>query len=77
MIDNLQLKLIDFGLAKHHNHSHKCELDTQCGTVDFMAPEIIEGKNYDFSVDVWSIGVIAYVCLTGTVPFAGKDVKTK
>jgi len=35
-----------------------------------MAPEMIEGKEYGFSVDVWSIGIVLYEIITGTLPFA-------
>ena len=40
-----------------------------------MAPEIIEGINYDEKCDLWSIGVIAFILLSGTLPFSGKDDK--
>jgi serine/threonine protein kinase len=53
----------------------KIEMKTYCGTIDFMAPEVIEGESYDSSCDIWSIGVIAYFMLSGTPPFLGVDDK--
>ena len=76
--DDIELKLIDFGLSKHSKKADKkVDLSTVCGTIDFMAPEVLEGKAYDASVDLWSIGVIAFTCLTGSVPFKGADEVTK
>lgn len=40
-----------------------------CGTIDYMSPEIASGQDYDNSVDLWSIGVLAYELTTGTTPF--------
>jgi serine/threonine protein kinase len=39
------------------------------GTADYMAPEVIEGKEHTFALDFWSLGVIAYEFLTGGLPF--------
>lgn len=72
--NDLRVKLIDFGLSKHSKRGNKkIDLNTYCGTIDFMAPEVLEGKSYDESCDLWSIGVIAYICLTGELPFKGRD----
>lgn len=46
-------------------------MDTYAGTVDFMAPEIIKGECYGQEVDMWSIGVIAFMMLSGNVCFTG------
>jgi len=46
----------------------KC-LKTQCGTPGYVAPEILEGHKYDFSADMWSIGVIMYIIIGGYPPF--------
>jgi serine/threonine protein kinase len=40
-------------------------LTTLCGTPEYVAPEILENKAYDFSVDFWSLGVIIYLLLSG------------
>lgn len=70
--EDLRIKIIDFGNAFMHSDK-KVDLSTNCGTVDFMAPEIIEGTKYDKSCDMWSIGVIAYFLLCGMPPFFAKD----
>ena len=46
-----------------------------CGTVEYMAPEIIESDNYDFSVDIWSLGILLYELLFGHSPFKDKTTK--
>jgi serine/threonine protein kinase len=51
----------------------KLNLNTYCGTIDFIAPEIFEGTGYDRKCDIWSIGVIGYFILAGLPPFDGKD----
>eukprot|EP01015_Nassula_variabilis_P017500 TRINITY_DN2767_c0_g1_i1.p1 TRINITY_DN2767_c0_g1~~TRINITY_DN2767_c0_g1_i1.p1 ORF type:complete len:309 (-),score=61.44 TRINITY_DN2767_c0_g1_i1:18-944(-) len=60
------IKISDFGLAKV---MHNDLLTTACGTPGYVAPEVIEGKGYNLSVDFWSIGVILYVLLSGSPPF--------
>jgi len=40
--------------------------------LDYVSPEVIQGKNYDFSVDLWSIGVLTYELITGNAPFDTK-----
>ena len=62
--------LADFGLTKHATSRSGITGTGQfVGTVDYMAPEQIEGKQVDHRVDVYALGCIMYECLTGRVPF--------
>ena len=73
-IEDIRVKLIDFGVSKYtNNEGQKIDLSTYCGTLTFMAPEVVQGNSYDISCDLWSVGVIAYFILGGTPPFMGKD----
>ena len=46
-----------------------CRRTTYCGTFDYVPPEILEGKDYNEKVDLWSIGVLTYELIAGKVPF--------
>ncbi|KAE9961970.1 hypothetical protein BLS_008902 [Venturia inaequalis] len=66
------LLLTDFGLSKVSvDDDAKC--NSFLGTVDYMAPEIIAGKEYSFAVDWWSLGALAFDLLTGKPPFGGNN----
>lgn len=67
------VKIADFGLSK--NISYGDQLQTLVGTPDYVAPEIIneENETYTMAVDMWSIGVVTYVLLTGFSPFSRAD----
>ena len=73
--EKMELKVGDFGLAT------KLEFDgerkrTVCGTPNYIAPEILEGKTgHSFEVDVWSLGVIMYTLIIGKPPFETNNVK--
>nr|BAU61590.1 AMP-activated protein kinase [Gonium pectorale]BAU61613.1 AMP-activated protein kinase [Gonium pectorale] len=67
------LKIADFGLAAV-TAPFNGGLTLQCGTPEFTAPEITVGREYDGpSVDIWSMGVILYEMLAGTLPFKGAN----
>ena len=66
----LQVKLIDFGTAKIFEKGH--QESKYVGSSYYMAPEILKRK-YDEKCDLWSIGVILYILLTGRPPFDGND----
>lgn len=65
--DDAVVKLADFGLAKVCKEEPF--MKTACGTPGYVAPEILQGESYDYKVDVWSFGVIAYIMLVGFPPF--------
>ena len=70
-----ELKLIDFGLAHRFSdnlYKKKMNMETFVGTPHFIAPEILKGK-YDKKCDIWSLGIIMCLMLTGTYPFIGSN----
>lgn len=64
-----EVKITDFGLAKYTSGPQASPMTTACGTPGYVAPEVISGSEYDSKVDMWSLGVIAYVILCGFPPF--------
>jgi len=70
-----QVKLIDFGLARRYNPKEK--LQVLFGTPEFVAPEVVNFNKVDHKTDMWSVGVICYVLLSGLSPFMGdSDLET-
>jgi serine/threonine protein kinase len=65
-----EVKLIDFGLSKQNKSKYSNKLTTMVGTPYFVAPEVLEG-NYSYACDVWSLGVLLYLILSGELPFDG------
>ncbi|KAK7294885.1 hypothetical protein RJT34_17784 [Clitoria ternatea] len=61
--------LTDFGLAKQFEESTRS--NSMCGTLEYMAPEIILGKGHDKAADWWSVGILMFEMLTGKPPFCG------
>ncbi|XP_045435006.1 protein kinase C delta type isoform X4 [Pipistrellus kuhlii] len=73
MLDqNGHIKIADFGMCKE-NIFEDTKASTFCGTPDYIAPEILQGQKYSFSVDWWSFGVLLYEMLIGQSPFHGDD----
>ena len=70
-----ELKIGDFGLIAQLNNNDKEGIKGECGTYNYMAPEIFKnnGKGYSFGVDIWSVGIIMYQLLTGKLPFNGEN----
>ncbi|XP_016923738.2 ribosomal protein S6 kinase 2 beta [Drosophila suzukii] len=64
------IALTDFGLSKQPLDGSKTY--SFCGTVEYMAPEIVNRKGHDFAADWWSFGVLMYEMLTGNLPFHGQ-----
>ena len=69
------LLLTDFGLSKVALEEDDERATSILGTVEYMAPEVIRGEGYDFSVDWWSLGAIGFDLLTGSAPFGGNNHK--
>ncbi|XP_068450421.1 aurora kinase A [Clinocottus analis] len=67
---NGELKIADFGWSVHTPSSRR---STLCGTLDYLPPEMIEGKTHDEKVDLWSLGVLCYEFLVGKPPFETKS----
>ena len=72
----MNLKIGDFGLATIINSAHPKRY-TICGTPNYIAPEVLGGKEvgHGFEVDIWAIGIMLYAMLFGKPPFQAKDVQ--
>jgi calcium-dependent protein kinase len=66
-----EIKLIDFGMAK--KFTHHSSLETSVGTPTYSAPEVLSEGSYNAQCDVWSLGVLLYIMLSGQLPFSGNS----
>ncbi len=74
--DKMEIKVGDFGLATKLEFEGERKR-TVCGTPNYIAPEILDGKQgHSYEVDIWSLGVIIYTLIIGKPPFETQDVKT-
>ena len=65
------LKIADFGLSKMVLPKEK--MDSACGTLSYVAPEVLTMQGYGREADLWSVGVIMFLLLCGKLPFDGED----
>jgi aurora kinase len=63
---NGEIKIADFGWSVHTPNSRR---RTLCGTLDYLPPEMVESKDHDSNVDIWSLGVLTFEFLVGRPPF--------
>ncbi|CAH0548609.1 unnamed protein product [Brassicogethes aeneus] len=68
---NMNIKLADFGFSNQYTDGNL--LSTWCGSPPYAAPELFQGLNYDGpKADIWSLGVVLYVLVCGSLPFDGR-----
>jgi len=68
--ESLDLKIADFGFATAFNQTDK--LKQKLGSPLYMAPEIVRGDQYTSAVDIWALGVIGFIMLSGRPPFKAR-----
>lgn len=71
---NIEVKLGDFGLSTTLDSLIPSKRGV-CGTPNYMSPEMLLKEDYDFWVDIWSLGVVIYYLKFGRAPFSGKTTK--
>lgn len=74
LLDNEgHVKITDFGLAKQQDPESTKRANSLVGSIDYMAPEILQATGHGKTADWWSVGVLMYEMLTGQLPFRGKN----
>ena len=68
----MTIKLTDFGFSQFFNPNQE-GLTEVLGSPLYMAPEIVKSQKYDTKIDIWSLGVIAYIMIAGHPPFLGRS----
>jgi len=67
---NGRVKIADFGWSVHAPTGRR---QTLCGTLDYLPPEMIDGRAHNYTADNWAVGVLSYEFLTGRPPFEAKN----
>jgi len=70
-----EIKIIDFGLSKILPEADTSTTHSFLGTRGYLAPEMLQREAYSASVDVWALGVIAFILLCGCLPFDDDSAK--
>ena len=68
---DFQAMLTDFGVAKEFDENTRS--NSMCGTVEYMAPEIVQGRGHDKAADWWSVGILLFEMLTSKVSCLSKS----
>jgi len=69
---DFNIKVCDFGWSAYHISQ---ERKTFCGTYEYMAPEIVNKKTYDYRVDIWALGILLFELIHSKAPFQGRSVQ--
>lgn len=69
-VERMHIKLCDFGWSTHTIGERRT---TFCGTVDYVAPELVYSEPYDEKVDLWAVGILTFELLIGHAPFTGPN----
>jgi serine/threonine protein kinase len=72
-MSKLVVKITDFGFAKCYDPQGFDGLEDVLGSPLYMAPEIVKKLKYDTKVDIWSLGILSYIIISGKPPFPGKN----
>ena len=71
--ENHDIKLCDFGWSTQRAKHEK--MRTFCGTYEYMSPELLQKKSYDYTVDIWGLGILLYELMHGYSPFRAKKIE--
>ncbi|CAI9277862.1 unnamed protein product [Lactuca saligna] len=72
LVLTMQVMLTDFRVAKQFDESTR--LNSMCGTLEYMTPEIVQGRGHDKAIDWWSVGILMYEMLTGKLSWQPSTV---
>jgi len=75
LTDEGHIILTDFGISKEGLIAEDSKTQTFCGTPEYLAPEVLEGRGYTKAVDWWSFGTLMFEMLTGLPPYYSQDVQ--
>ena len=69
-LELFNLKICDFGWCAQSNENGR---STFCGTLEYMAPEMLASAPHDQTLDVWSLGILLFELVHGNAPYSGKS----
>ncbi|XP_061745525.1 striated muscle preferentially expressed protein kinase isoform X2 [Nerophis ophidion] len=73
--NNNTIKIVDFGSAQSFNPLSLKQQDSGTGTLEYMAPEMVKGEVVGPPADIWTVGIVIYIMLSGRLPFQDKDLQ--